>query len=243
MKVLSNFQDRKYRFLAQNNVILKFNYHAFILYRMIRFFVLCIVLFQSSGILFSQGKAGKPLDLTKEKGDLWRFEGAGKWEILNNSLVIVSNTITDKPFRIPSARAIYKVKKYGTVEITANIKSNATPEQVRGDIIIIFGYQSPTQFYYAHFTGTVDEAHNGVFIVDNADRRKLEDKNAIPFLPDREWHQVRLSRNITSGEIKIFVDNSKTPSLVLTDKTFLKGYIGVGSFNDPGEIKDIIIAK
>ena len=210
---------------------------------MFRSFFVCIFLLLSSSQSFCQGKAGKPLALSKENGNQWRFEGVGKWEMKDNSLVIVSNTITDKPFRLPSARAIYTAKKYGTVEITATIKSNASPEQVRGDIIIIFGYQSPTQFYYAHFTGTVDETHNGIFIVDNADRRKLEDNNTVPFLPDRQWHQVTLSRNITTGEIKIFVDGSKNPSIALSDKTFLKGSIGVGSFNDPGEIKDIIIAK
>jgi len=182
-----------------------------------------------------------PVSLTKENESVWRFEGPAEWETKDKSLLIVKNTITSDPYRVPSARAIYLPKKYKNVEVRATVKCNAYPEQIRGDIIIIFGYQSPEQFYYAHFTGTVDDTHNGVFIVNKADRKKLADTNQVPFLPDREWHKIKLVRNVKTGDIEMYVDDMGSPAVVVNDKTFLKGRVGLGSFNDPGEIKDLTI--
>jgi len=210
---------------------------------MIRTLITLIMFIQCISGIQGQNKAPKTFNLSLKNKKQWHFEGIGEWEMKDSTLIIVKNAITDKPFRVPSARAIYTAKKYGNFELSASIKSNASTEQIRGDIILIFGYQSPSQFYYAHFTGTVDDTHNGIFIVNNTDRKKLMDNNTSPFLPDRDWHNVRLTRNIKTGEIKVFVDGSVNPSLELTDKTFLKGNIGVGSFNDPGEIKDIVVIK
>ena len=40
------------------------------------------------------------------------------------------------------------------------------------DVQLILGYQSPTQFYYVHLSAKTDAVHNGIFLVNNADRRR-----------------------------------------------------------------------
>ena len=45
----------------------------------------------------------------------------------------------------------------------------ATP--IGRDVLIFFGWQSDTEFYYVHLSeDTHDYVHNGIFKVDNADR-------------------------------------------------------------------------
>jgi hypothetical protein len=110
-------------------------------------------------------------------------------------------------------------------------------------MIIIFGYQSPTEYYYAHLTGMSDSLHNGILIVNNSDRQKVDYKEFEPVLTNRYWHKIRLTRNVESGMIKVYRDGSKKPIIVVRDKTFLSGKIGFGSFNDTGEIRKIKITE
>jgi len=180
--------------------------------------------------------------IDQNNASLWSFEGKAQWEIKKNVLVITENSINRDPYSAPSARAIYEESTFTSFELTAEIKSNAPLTETKGDMIIIFGYQSPTQYYYAHLTGTVDSIHNGVFLVDKSDRRKVDYTEFEPALTDREWHSIRLTRDIETGLINIYRDGTKTPIITVNDQTFLQGKIGFGSFNDTGEIRKITVA-
>jgi hypothetical protein len=181
------------------------------------------------------------LKISPSNLDMWRFEGKGQWNVKKNILQITENSINRDPYSAPSARAIYTGRTFSSFELTAEIKSNAPMEETRADIIVIFGYQSPTEYYYAHLTGMSDSLHNGILIVDNSDRRKVDFTEFEPVLIDRAWHKIRLIRNPDSGTITIYKDNEKTPVITVVDKTFLEGSIGFGSYNDTGEIRRIRI--
>ena len=191
----------------------------------------------------TQGQKSYNLKISPRQTDTWTFEGKGQWVITKNILEITENSINRDPFSAPSARAIYEKSTFTSFELTADIKSNAPLSEKRGDMIIIFGYQSPTQYYYAHLTGTVDSIHNGVFVVDNMDRRKVDFTEFEPVLIDREWHKIRLARDTETGSIKIFKDGDNSPTITVHDKTFLEGKIGFGSFNDTGEIRKIKVTS
>jgi len=44
-----------------------------------------------------------------------------------------------------------------------------------------------------------------------------------------------------SGSIDVYVDGSKTPVMHAVDRTLTSGQVGVGSFDDTGEFKNIAI--
>jgi len=179
------------------------------------------------------------IKIDQDKASIWTFEGKGQWEIRKNTLEITENSINRDPYTAPSALAIYQEHQYTSFELEVEIKSNAPLSETKGDMLIIFGYQSPTQYFYAHLTGTVDSIHNGVFIVDNADRRKVDFTEFEPVLTDREWHEIRLTRDIETGSVSIYKDGDRKPIITVHDQAFLRGNIGFGSFNDTGEIKNI----
>jgi len=85
----------------------------------------------------------------------------------------------------------------------------------------------------------VQKVHNGVFIVDGGDRKRIAGISAAPALPDGNWHHVRVKRDAHTGSIEIFMDRSAQPLFSVTDATFKCGLIGIGSFDETGDFKNV----
>ena len=49
---------------------------------------------------------------------------------------------------------------------------------------------------------------------------------------------MRLVRDVDAGTIEVFFDDLKTPMMKVTDSTFGKGRVGIGSFDDMNEFDD-----
>ena len=117
------------------------------------------------------------------------------------------------------------------------LRSTAPIDLLVRDVLLIFGYQSPSRFYYVHLAAKTDAVHNGVFLVNNADRRRLDEPTSTARLTDQSWHHARLERNATTGSIRVFFDDSLM--LSATDKTLTTGRIGIGSFDETGEFRGL----
>jgi hypothetical protein len=77
-------------------------------------------------------------------------------------------------------------------------------------------------------------------IVDGAPRRALtENTNPTPW--DDKWHTVKIVRDSKSGLIEVYFDNMDKPHMRCSDKTFGRGRIGIGSFDDVNDFDDIRI--
>ena len=80
-------------------------------------------------------------------------------------------------------------------------------------------------------------------IVKNAPRAPLtKNKNKTPW-KNGTWHQVKVVRDSRSGKIEIFFDDMKKPHMSVVDKTFGKGRIGLGSFDDMNDFDDIKLVE
>ena len=170
------------------------------------------------------------------------LDGSGTWEIKDHLLVLTKAGTPGGPIRRPSALAILKSAPLMRATVQVEMRSTAPEEVKNRDLEIIFGYESPSRFYYVHLAGITDPNHNGVFLVDNKDRRRIDDGTAPPQLKDREWHRARLERDGSTGRIDIFVDDSKHPVLNATDTTIPSGRVGLGSFDDTGEFRNCSVA-
>lgn len=84
-----------------------------------------------------------------------------------------------------------------------------------------------------------DNAHQ-VMIVNGAPRKKISSftTTGINWGSD-QWHRIRLERNISTGSIRVFFNGALIQES--TDKTFGKGHIGFGSFDDSGKVDNIKI--
>ena len=139
---------------------------------------------------------------------LTRFtlDGSGSWVVKDRMLVLASAGTPGGPIRRPSALAVLQTEPLVRATVQVEMRSTAPEEVKNRDLEIIFGYESPRRFYYVHLAGITDPNHNGIFLVADTDRRRIDDGTAPPQLKDREWHRVRLERDGATGRIEVFVD-------------------------------------
>jgi hypothetical protein len=170
------------------------------------------------------------------------LDGNGAWEVANGLLALTKAGTPGGPIRRPAALAVLQSPPLVSATVQVDMRSTAPLEVKNRDLEIIFDYVSPTRFYYVHLAGITDPVHNGIFLVDGKDRRRIDDGKAKPQLTDREWHRVRLERDTESGRIQVFVDGADQPALTATDTTIRGGRVGLGSFDDTGEFRRFSVA-
>ncbi|MEO2008623.1 MAG: hypothetical protein ABGX22_08110 [Pirellulaceae bacterium] len=206
---------------------------------MTRFWILA-ALFCVSLPLQAADESKKQLPLLFEDD----FEsGLGKWEIVNNeswalqehgkgkSLSITQRKSDYKPkVRSPLHIALMKDVQAKSFVLTFKVKSTKDTGNHR-DCCVFFCHQDATNFYYVHL-GAKPDPHSGqIMIVKNAPRLALtKNEKKTPWNDD--WHDVKLVRDAAKGTIEIYFDDMTKPHMTVNDKTFGKGRIGIGSFDD-----------
>jgi hypothetical protein len=169
----------------------------------------------------------------------WEFHDTDSWSVEDGSLRLRTPGIPGGPIRKPAGWAILHSDAFGDAVIDAQVRADAPVTRMGRDILIYFGYQSPTRFYYAHLSNETTPPHNGIFLVNDADRLRIDDARGIPKLMDDRWHDVRLERDSETGTIRVYLDDMITPVLQATDTTLRSGRIGFGSFDDPASFRAI----
>jgi hypothetical protein len=158
----------------------------------------------------------------------------------NQVFGLVNRTSNYKPkVRSPHNIALIRDVELEDFVLTFRVRSTLDTGNHR-DCCVFFGYQDPEHFYYVHL-GAVPDPHSGqVMIVNDAPRKAItENENRVPW--DDRWHEVKLVRNHETGLIQIFFDDMTRPLMEVTDRTFGKGRIGIGSFDDKNDFDDILL--
>ena len=169
----------------------------------------------------------------------WDLDGNGTWRVSGQTLVLEKEGVPGGKIRRPAALAILKSDPLTDLTMKLELRSTAPADLAVRDVQLIVGYQSPSQFYYVHLSAKTDAVHNGIFIVNNADRKRIDQPNPMAYLTDQAWHRLRLERNVRTGSITVFFDDNPTPILSAVDKTLTWGRVGVGSFDETGEFRNV----
>src|SRR5699024_9403454 len=174
------------------------------------------------------------------------------WELPGDEIILAeAGTDPGDGIRRPFEYALLdSVVPEGSVELTADVRLDTPASIDNRDIILVFGYQSDTEYYYAHISqDNTIYAHNGIFKVDNADRERIDHQwdeessvGAPPSITDEEWHDVRVVHCAGTGEIGVWVDGLDAPLMTATDTTFDSGRIGFGSFDNTGRMRDLTVS-
>jgi hypothetical protein len=143
------------------------------------------------------------------------------------------------PFRSPHTIGLISTAQVGSFILEADLLQTGK-EYGHRDMCIIFGLQDSSHFYYSHVATKMDDNAHQIMLVNEAPRRKISSFTTQGVEWGQEvWHTVRVERNVDAGTIRILFDNVLVEES--TDKTFGKGYIGFGSFDDSGKIDNIRI--
>jgi hypothetical protein len=190
--------------------------------------------------LAAPGQFSQTADLSSPaRLEAWTLDGNGTWAIKDGLLLLEKAGVPGGPIRRPGALAILQTPALADATLEAEIRSDAPEDVIHRDILLVAGWQSPTRLYYAHLSAVRDGVHNGIFIVDGADRKRIDDESQRPALKDKAWHKVRLVRTAATGRIDVFVDGETSPIMTATDKTIPAGRLGLGSFDDTAAFRAI----
>lgn len=178
-------------------------------------------------------------DFASGKLDAWQLPFPEDWVVNAEGPLHFLHMIRNRePLvpRRPQQFALIKGINVGSFILETRVRRSG------GSMLIAFNYIDTLHFYYTHLS--VDPAvkigvHNGIFVVDGAPRRRIAGMEASPVLPDKDWHQIRVERNVASGSIQVFVDGESQPRFSVVDNTFKCGQVGLGSFNETGDFADV----
>jgi hypothetical protein len=169
------------------------------------------------------------------------------WQVTEEDGSLVYQLLAPGEFgavRAPAAWSVLQGFPVSSFSFTGRLKSHTDPDVVVRDLCVIFHYQDPTHFYYAHFAASSDEVHNIIGLVNGADRVKINREPAgesVFRLTDSAWHDFKVTFVAATGEIEAFLDDMETPILTASDSTLPQGLVGVGSFDDTGSFDDLML--
>lgn len=178
--------------------------------------------------------------------DHWDPLTDSKWAFTDGQVVMTERGAAPPGPRRPFEYAVVtKGPELGSLSYRAEVRIDEPVTRNDRDVILIWNYQSPTRFYYAHLSqDNTIYPHNGIFVVDDADRRRIDDQwngtvGATPAIDDTDWHDVRLDYDAGTGEIAVYVDGADEPLMTATDTTYAGGRFGFGSFDNYGRAKHV----
>lgn len=177
-------------------------------------------------------------------------QGSSQWETTDEQSWYIHEEDGNKAFglnkrisnyqpkvRSPHNIALIKSIQVGDFVLTFKVKSTKDTGNHR-DCCAFFCHQDPEHFYYVHLGAKPDPASGQIMIVNGEPRRPLTDnKREVPW--DDRWHTVKVVRKSSTGSIDVYFDDMSKPQLSAVDKTFGRGRIGIGSFDDMNIFDDV----
>ncbi|MEN6578407.1 MAG: DUF1080 domain-containing protein [Phycisphaerales bacterium] len=166
----------------------------------------------------------------------WKTVAADKGQVYS----LYRQSEYEPPVRSPFNIARIKDLSVSDFVVQARMEQTGA-EYGHRDMVVVFGYQDPSHFYYVHIATKSDEVANSILIVNGAPRVSIVKERTEGTDWSTGFHDVRVVRDSASGSIEVFFDDMDKPIMRAEDKTFLAGGIGFGSFDDTGNIDDVIV--
>jgi len=204
------------------------------------------LIFLLAGTLAADDLAKQPVIFSEdfEKGhERWETTDAESWthRKIDGNHVFGINRRSSKyrpKVRSPLHIALIKGVEVADFVLTFRVKSTKDTGGHR-DCCVFFNWQDSQNFYYVHLGARPDPHSGQIMIVKNAPRKALtKNKNNTPW-KNETWHNVKLVRDSKAGTITVYFDDMTKPHMQVTDKTFGKGRVGIGSFDDMNDFDNI----
>ncbi len=177
-------------------------------------------------------------------------QGSQRWETTDDTAWTLSKDGDNQVFGlnrrisnyVPKFRSPHNIAMIKDIELSDfvliyKVKSTNDTGGHR-DCCTFFCHQDPSHFYYVHL-GAKPDPHSGqIMIVKEAPRVALtENKKEVAW--DNQWHTVKVIRDSQEGTIEVYFDDMDSPHMTVVDKTYVKGRIGIGSFDDMNDFDDV----
>ena len=176
-------------------------------------------------------------------GYQWTVPEASDWNIDQEQGVPVLHLAAARgPLagpRRPIQFALAETPIFRAVAVSADVRP------LGHSLLIVFAYRDSAHFDYAHLS--IDSAasqpvHNGIFHVFGGERVRISPSAGPPAFPaGNRWYHVRLRFKGGTGRVEVFVDGHPVPALTAVDLSLSSGKVGIGSFDETADFKNVKI--
>lgn len=216
-----------------------------------RFVVATALVLAVSSIAFAAEKAAAKSELpivfedTFDKGfDKWEPTDPAAWKIIDEggNKILSQFQVSNYEPTVRSPKNIAWVKDLNVGNFQIDVKLRQTGKEYgHRDMCVFFGKQDASHFYYVHMATKADEHANSIFLVNGEPRVSIAKERTDGTNWSTGFHHIRITRNVESGEIAVYFDDMEKPIMKTVDKTFVTGTVGIGSFDDTGDIDDFTV--
>src|SRR5262245_3597370 len=172
----------------------------------------------------------------------WKPTDAKAWKVIDTKEGKAYSQFQQSKYktkhRSPFNYSLVKDVVVGDFALEAKVQSTGKDNPHR-DMCLFFGWQSPEKFYYVHLAKKADDHANQVFIVNDAPRVKISKTTTAGTNWTDGWHHVKVVRKVSDGTIEVYFDDMKKPAMTAADRTFTWGQVGLGSFDDTGNWREV----
>ena len=141
--------------------------------------------------------------------------------------------------RRPIQFALTEIPRYRKLTVEADVKP------LGKSLMIVFAYQDSAHFDYAHLSidsGEKVPVHNGIFHVYGGERVRISAAGGPPtFAQNKQWHHATLTHDAATGAVTVTVDGKSVAALHAVDTSLGPGNVGLGSFDETAEFKNVKI--
>jgi hypothetical protein len=178
-------------------------------------------------------------------GFSWSVPDPGDWQIAGSGSEAVLRLKNGKEPpatgpRRPMQFAVAQTSPFSKVKIEADVKP------LGRSLMIVFAYRDEAHFNYAHLsvdTAAKQSHHNGIFHVYGGERVRISpDSGPAAFAATQRWYHVVLTHDGGTGEVNVRVEGKLIPALHAVDLSLASGQIGLGSFDETAEFKNVHIS-
>jgi hypothetical protein len=172
-------------------------------------------------------------------GYRWTVDHPGDWAIENGILRLItpSEPPPGQPRR-PTHFVLAETPSFRKVTVEAEVKRN------QRSLIFVYAWQDANHYDYAHIssdTALKQNVHNGMFHVFGGERVRISPLDGPEALPTQEWTPVKLVFDGDAGRCYVEVSGKRNPSLEAVDLSLRHGRVGIGSFDETGDFRNVKI--
>lgn len=176
-------------------------------------------------------------------GHKWTVPNASDWKVEGQGDAQVLRLVTPRG-PLPGPRRPIQFALAETQDLShATIEADMRP--LGHSLIIVYAYRDPAHFDYAHLsidTATKEPHHNGIFHVFGGERVRISPVDGpAAFSSNNAWHHVKFMFEGGSGTVRVSVDGRDVPALHAVDLSLRSGRVGLGSFDETGDFKNVKI--
>ena len=173
-------------------------------------------------------------------GQKWKVPNANEWVYRDGTLIMLAARPQEANPRYPIQYALLEGREFESFNLECEVKRDSL------SLILVYNWKDASHFNYAHLSVDSPEkqiVHNGIFHVYGSDRSRISKGIGAGSLPTTEWTKVKMTYDSKSGRIIVEVGGQKYPSLDAVDVSLTSGKIGLGSFFETAQFRNLKVTS